>query len=45
MENFTSEMQEVHLKNVRELKQREGDTVSRIKEKERVLESVAYEHR
>ena len=38
MEEFTSEMQEIHLKNVRELKQRESDTVSRIKEKERTLE-------
>ena len=33
------------MKNVQELKHREGDTVSRIKEKERVLEQVAYEHR
>ena len=33
------------MKNVRELKQRETEAVSRIKEKERVLEQVAYEHR
>ena len=45
MEEFTSEMQEVHLKNVRELKSRENETLNRIKEKERILEQVAYEHR
>jgi len=45
MEEFTAEMQEVHLKNVRELKGRENETLNRIKEKERVLEQVAYEHR
>ena len=45
MEQFTSELQELHLKNVRELKQRESGATSRIKEKERILEQVAYEHR
>lgn len=38
-------MERLHLEKVKELRVREQETVSRIKEKERQVESVAYEHR
>lgn len=38
-------MESLHLEKVKELKQREQDTIQRIKNKEREVESVAYEHR
>jgi oral-facial-digital syndrome 1 protein len=42
---FTEEMEKLHLEKVKELKTREQETVLRIKEKERQVEQVAYEHR
>lgn len=38
-------MEKLHLEKVKELKTREQETISRIKEKERQVEQVAYEHR
>jgi len=38
-------MEKLHLDNVKELKGRENDTAQRIKEKERLVEQAAYEHR
>ena len=38
-------MEKLHLEKVKELKVREQETVNRIKDKERQVESVAYEHR
>ena len=43
--SFTEEMERLHLEKVKELRVREQETVSRIKEKERQVEAVAYEHR
>ena len=43
--SFTEEMERLHLDKVKELRVREQETVSRIKEKERQVEAVAYEHR
>ena len=42
---FTEEMEKLHLEKVKELKTREQETVLRIKDKERQVEQVAYEHR
>lgn len=42
---FTDEMEKLHLEKVKELKTREQETIARIKEKERQVEQVAYEHR
>ena len=42
---FTEEMEKLHLEKVKELKVREQETVNRIKDKERQVEGVAYEHR
>ena len=38
-------MERLHLEKVKELRVREQETVMRIKDKERQVESVAYEHR
>jgi DNA replication protein DnaC len=38
-------METLHLDKVKELKTREQETINRIKEKERQVEQVAYEHR
>jgi len=45
LNEFTEQMERMHLDNVRELKTRENEVVSRIKEKERMVEQAAYEHR
>ena len=45
LNKFTEEMETLHLQNVKELKNREHETVQRIKEKERQVEQAAYEHR
>lgn len=45
LNKFSEEMEALHLQNIKELKQREQDTVLRIKEKERQVEQAAYEHR
>mmetsp|Transcript_33486 Transcript_33486/g.51417 ORF Transcript_33486/g.51417 Transcript_33486/m.51417 type:complete len:246 (+) Transcript_33486:531-1268(+) len=45
LNSFTEEMEHLHLEKVKELKMREQETVSRIKDKERQVEHVAYEHR
>lgn len=45
LNKFTEEMEALHLQNVKELKNREHETVQRIKEKERQVEQAAYEHR
>lgn len=42
---FTDEMEKLHLEKVKELKHREQETLQRIKNKEREVEHVAYEHR
>ena len=42
---FTEEMEKMHLEKVKELKIREQETISRIKSKEREIETAAYEHR
>jgi hypothetical protein len=42
---FTEEMEKLHLEKVKELKTREQETINRIKEKERQVEGVAYDHR
>lgn len=42
---FTEEMEKLHLEKVKELKVREQETIQRIKNKEREVETVAYEHR
>jgi ribonuclease BN (tRNA processing enzyme) len=42
---FTQDMEKLHLDKVRELKAREHETIDRIKNKERDVEKVAYEHR
>jgi hypothetical protein len=38
-------MERLHLEKVKELRVREQETVARIKDKERQVEGVAYEHR
>lgn len=38
-------MESLHLEKVKELKQREQETIQRIQIKEREVETVAYEHR
>jgi len=38
-------LEKLHLEKVRELKTREQETIQRIKNKEREVETVAYEHR
>ena len=38
-------MEKLHLEKVKELKTREQETINRIKEKERQVEGVAYDHR
>ena len=43
--SFTEEMEKLHLDKVKELKNRETETIMRIKEKEHQVEQVAYEHR
>ena len=45
LNDFTQEMENLHLDKVKELKQREQETISRIKNKERDVEQVAFEHR
>ena len=45
LNEFTAEMEKMHLEKVRELKTRENETIQRIKEKERQVEQIAYEHR
>ena len=42
---FTEDMEKLHLEKVRELKARETETIERIKNKEREVEKVAFEHR
>lgn len=42
---FTEEMENLHLEKVKELKLREQETINRIKNKEREVEKVAFEHR
>lgn len=42
---FTEEMERLHLEKVKELKYREQETIQRIKNKEREVEGVAFEHR
>ena len=42
---FTEEMEQLHLEKVKELKIREHDTISRIQNKEREVEKVAFLHR
>lgn len=42
---FTEQMESLHLEKVKELKTREQETIQRIKNKEREVETVAYEHR
>lgn len=42
---FTQDMEKLHLEKIKELKQREQETMQRIKNKEREVEAVAYEHR
>lgn len=39
---FTEEMESLHLEKVKELKLREQETVSRIQNKEREVEKVAF---
>ena len=38
-------MEKLHIEKVKELKTREQETINRIKEKERQVEGVAYDHR
>jgi hypothetical protein len=45
LSSFTEEMEHLHLEKVKELKIREQETISRIKNKEREVEKVAFEHR
>lgn len=45
LSSFTEEMESLHLEKVKELKVREQETISRIKNKEREVEKVAFEHR
>ena len=45
LSEFTEEMEKLHLEKVKELKVREQETIQRIKNKEREVETVAYEHR
>lgn len=45
MEQFRSEMEELHLEKVKELKQREENAMSRLRGKEREIEQAAYTHR
>ena len=35
----------MHLDKVKELKFKENETIQRIKERERIIEQAAYEHR
>ena len=45
LNQFTEEMEKLHLEKVKELSSREHEVVQRIKSKEQILEQVAYEHR
>ena len=45
LNDFTEEMEKLHLDKVKELKQREQETIQRIRNKEREVEQVAFEHR
>jgi hypothetical protein len=45
LSEFTEQMESLHLEKVKELKTREQETVQRIRNKEREVEAVAYEHR
>ena len=45
MDVFVSEMEQIHVGKVNELKRREGEMVSRIHNKQREVEAVAYSHR
>lgn len=45
LNEFTEEMERLHLDKVKELKLRENETINRIKEKERQVEKIAYDHR
>lgn len=45
LNEFTEDMERLHLEKVKELKTREQETIARIREKERQVESLAYEHR
>lgn len=45
LSEFTDEMEKLHLEKVKDLKHREQETIQRIKNKEREVETVAYEHR
>ena len=38
-------MEQMHLDKVKELKFKENETIQRIKERERIIEQAAYEHR
>ena len=45
MEAFRTEMENLHLEKVKELKMREESVMDRIKGKERELEKTAFSHR
>lgn len=45
MESFRTEMENLHLDKVRELKQREEHVMERIRSREVELEKAAYTHR
>ena len=45
MEGFRTEMENLHLEKVKELKMREESAMDRINGKERELEKTAYSHR
>lgn len=45
MESFRTEMENLHLDKVRELKSREENTMERIRSREVELEKAAYTHR
>jgi hypothetical protein len=45
MESFRTEMEQLHLDKVKELKLREQQAMDRIKSRDQEVDKAAYEHR